>query len=307
MNKIEKKAQVMSEHLVDGDRMGFKLSFETSSGSYIRTSVPEGCFSERVLPPKTVTESDSKIQKDIETDTFVYVEDIEVDAVAAQVGFRAEDEPVFVDGSRYAIKIGKIETETTKKPQIELMVAKDIIKMLNKNNVEAIARIQDTAFLKICNAVVTTTAAQAKFVNSAGVYSRVDLANTMNVISDQELIPDKWLMSNSAWITMMASPLASIDSLAGVVFQDGLPKKMLMGLPVETSVKKGLFTDASDATENYIYLFTAPEYLGKIIKIGTDTMWSKWEKDIFHWSSWRYVGMGFGDTRGIARLSDKES
>jgi hypothetical protein len=299
-NTIEKNAQVMSDHLANGDFGAFKVGFDEASGGYIRTKVREGSFAEKILPPKTVTMDDKDVQKDLNSDTAVYVMEIEPDAVAMSVGFRAEDQPVFVDGERMAIKIGKIESEPTKKPQMELLVANDIVKMLNKNNAEAIARVQDTAFLKLCNAAVEAeTEAQVVHADTTNAITRLVLTKTMNIITGAELVPDKWLMSDREWNKLLASPLSEIDNLAGVIFKDGLQEKRLLGLPVETSVKSTLFT----ADENgSIYLFAAPEFLGKIIKIGTDKMWSKWERDIFHWTSWRYIGMGFGDTRGIARL-----
>ena len=63
------------------------------------------------------------------------------------------------------------------------------------------------------------------------------------------------------------------------------------------------FTLANGQKWTKIYQLVEASFLGKIIKVGTDQMWSKWEEDIFEWSSWRQVGMGFGDIRGIAQLN----
>ena len=54
-----------------------------------------------------------------------------------------------------------------------------------------------------------------------------------------------------------------------------------------------------------LYMTVERNFLGKIVRLGTDKSWSKWEKNIFHWMSWRNMGMGFGDIRGIAMLSVK--
>jgi len=65
------------------------------------------------------------------------------------------------------------------------------------------------------------------------------------------------------------------------------------------------FDFALENGEQWTRLYQTVErnFLGKIVRLGTDKSWSKWEMNIFHWASYRNVGMGFGDIRGIAMLS----
>ena len=76
-----------------------------------------------------------------------------------------------------------------------------------------------------------------------------------------------------------------------------------VGWWVENNGKFFDFTLATGQQWTKIYQLVEPSFLGKIIKIGTDQMWSKWEEDIFEWSSWRQVGLGFGDIRGMVQLN----
>ena len=52
-----------------------------------------------------------------------------------------------------------------------------------------------------------------------------------------------------------------------------------------------------------MYQLVDRNFLGKIIREGTDTAWSRWIEDMFEWSAWRYIGIGFGDIRGISMVS----
>jgi len=52
-----------------------------------------------------------------------------------------------------------------------------------------------------------------------------------------------------------------------------------------------------------VYQTVSREFLGKIIRMGTDKSWSKWEENIFFWSAGRDIGMGLGNIRGLSMIS----
>lgn len=314
---IAKNAQVATEHLVNNEFGLFKTGFETGGKDYIRRDVTEKSIAEAKLNVVTVTRDHPKVQEDKNTDTLYYIEHIESPAIAMEVSIRGLWKPRFITGNKYTIEVGKIESEPVKKPQMELMVANDIVEMVKTNNAEAIRKIQDTGFMK---AVVAGLASNGNVTGGAGTSyasainwttapSKIDLTNLKSLIAEEELIPASWLMSESAWNAITAMDAGEIGDLSGEMLQNGLREKRLLDLPVLTTVKSSLtdgtnyFFDYTYGGKTYsnIYLFVDPSYLGKVVKIGTDQIWSEWRRDMFEWNSWRYVGLGFGDCRGIAR------
>ena len=208
------------------------------------------------------------------------------------------------------------------------MVAKNLNKMVKENNSNEIRRMQDVAFMRLVKAAITYHGNYIGGDNADGTSGVIDwstsgptklkLTALKGKITAQELKPERWLMSQLMWDTFSAMDAGEIGDLAGDMFKHGLTDKKLLELPAIVTVKSQLndgttggahffdYTSGSNVYTN-IYLFVAPNYLGKIVKVGTDSIWSEWKKDVFHWNSWRYVGIGFGDSRGIARLRVKLS
>jgi len=321
-NKLEKNAHVIVDHLVNNDFGMFKQSFDTSARTYIRRYVRENSISERILDVVNVTRDHPKVQIEDEVDVMYYLEAIEIGATALQVSIRGSWEPRFVDGKRYRIEIGKIESEPVKKPQLELMVANNLVKMVKENNAEQIRRTQDVAFM---SAMVTAIAANGNRLGGATTsYGsaidwtttgpvKIPFTNLKSLILGEELLPAKWLMSETMWNAISSMDAGEIGDLSGDMLSNGMPSKKLLELPVETTIKTTLndgtnyFFDHIDGTTlcTNIWLVVDKAFLGKIVKVGTDQIWSEWKKDKFHWNSWRYCGIGFGDSRGIARLRVK--
>lgn len=322
-NNIEKIGQVAIEHIKNDDRDQFKVAFDTAAKNYIRKTVHEESIAEKILTVVSVDREHPKVQIEATSDVMYYIESIETDALACEVSIRGEWAPRFVDGERYKIYIGKIESEPLKKPQLELMVANELAKMVKENNAEQIRRTQDTAFMRAVKAAITVNTNYIGGDNADGKTSAIDwstsgpvklpLTNLMGKITYNQLVPAKWLMSQTLWNQLSSMDAGEIGDLAGTMLVNGMETKTLMKLPVITTIKAQLndgtlggqyFFDYHDGTNLFtnLYLFVDEGYLGKIVKVGTDQVWSKWEKDVFHWNSWRYVGLGFGDSRGIARL-----
>ncbi len=302
----------------------FKKAFDAAVGDYIRTIVREESIIERILKPFEVTKDHPKIQKEKNADAMYYLEDIEMGNTAMEVSMRGDQRPRFVDQLRYTIRFGKIETEELKKEQTELMVADNLISMIKQNNAEAIRRTQDVAGMRAINYAIE---AKSSFIGTAdGVdtttidwessVSKRDFSNFMNIIANRELVPQKFLMSQATWNIIASTPFSEIGETAGKWFVDGIKEKKLMDLPVELTIKTQLKDKVNDVenffvTKNehgeyhHLYLFVDPMFLGKMIRLGPDYVWSKWEKSIFMWSNWRHVGIGFGNINGLARMTVK--
>lgn len=329
MNDMEKQSAELMTMLSGSNGDAFREKFAEIGGEYLNTKIREDSIAEKILDVRKVDENHPQMQRDLTSDTMYWFEEIEQDALAMEVSMRADAKPRTVDSKVYTIRIGKIETESVKKPKMELRVAKNIVKFLKENNADAIRRTQDTVFMRTVRAALGVTDSIIGGTDAFATYSGAkdwssgpqveDLVSLMNKITRKELRGARWLMSETAYNMFSAIPATDIGELAGKNFTDGFGGNLLK-LPVVQTIKStlsdNLLTDASknffdydDGTNTYsdIYLFTDPKYLGKLIKVDDDALWSKWEKDIFEWSSWRYCGLGFGDIRGIAMLRVKLS
>lgn len=328
MSNIEKQGSQLTDLLAGNSTDEFNLKFAEFGGDYINTKVREDSIAEKILDVRKVDENSKQVQRDLASDTFYYYEEIEQDAIAMETAMRADAKPRTVDSKLYTIRIGKIETESVKKPKMELRVAKNIVKFVKDNNVDAITRTQDTVFMRTVRAAHKLTKSAlgmpadmdysdyGEAINWTLGARKEDLVSLQNVIIRKELKPARWLMSAAAYNVFSAMPASEIGDLAGDMLTNGFAGNLIK-LPVVETIKSGLtdnlltpatggnfFDYEADDGKVYtdIYLFTEPNFLGKLIKVDDDSLWSKWEKDVFEWASWRYCGLGFGDIRGMAMM-----
>lgn len=326
MNTMEKNSSDLSLLLSANKTEIFQEKFAEYGSDYLNTKVREDSIAEKILDVKKVDENHPQVQRYTNSDSLYYYEEIEQDAVAMEVSMRADAKPYFVDGKVYTIPIGKIESDTAKKDKMGLRVAKNIVRFLRENNADAIRRTQDTVFMRTVREGLTIThnvigADVSDFTDYSTAIDwatsgaeKTNLVNLLNLIHAKELIPARWLMSSTAYNALSAMDASEIGDLSGKMLTDGFSGNLL-NMPIIKTIKttlvdplglhgKDMF-DHIDASGNYytdIYVFTDPNFLGHLIKIDDDAIWSKWEKDIFEWSSWRYCGLGFGDVRGIAMM-----
>lgn len=325
MNSMEKQGAELIQTLSANNTDVFQEKFAAFGGDYLNTKIREDSIAEKILSVKKVDENHPQMQRDLNSDTMYYYEEIEQDAIAMEVAMRADAKPYFVDGKVYTIPIGKIETESTKKPKMELRVAKNIVKFLRENNADAIRRTQDAVFMRtvraglsITNSVIGADVTNfddytGAVVDWTGGADKVSIVNLLNMILAKELKPARWLMSSTAYNALSAIDAGEIGDLSGEMLSNGFSGN-LINLPIVQTIKTGLkdplaafgsdMFDHVDDTGYFtdIYVFTEPNFLGQLIKVDDDAIWSEWRKDIFEWSSWRYCGLGFGDVRGIAMM-----
>jgi hypothetical protein len=415
-----KTAESIVNPALSGDYGKVAEEFNRHVGGMIRTIVREASLAEAILPVKTVTPNTPGMQLYMAEDRFRYVEEIEQDALAFETSFRAGTTGTFRSTKRYAIDIGMIKTEKYRKPEQELWAAPKLVDMLRKNGANYIIRRQDALFM---DALLRATKASIwsyphNMVTdwTSGIVG-ADLVDLKTLITDQELVPSKWIASVTGWNELSKVDNSDVGDMAGKVMIEGFPGKQIYNLPCETTIKgklarddKALIYDSTgsgneltddsvvesgdmigsykvedetgtklasmiqngeitigdliysvDATPKVgqvigfsgstgvfvypvpvtsgapapwdgsttltagwkvydsgkffdhvlenghvytkFYLAVAPDYLGKILRMGEDRSHSKWEENIFEWTAWRNIGMGFGDIRGLAMIN----
>lgn len=321
---LEKIAEQMYEDIKLGNENEIITKLSEAIPDYVRRYVKENAFSEQLFVNKTVTMQHRNMQRETDSDVRYYIDYKETGAIAAEVSVRGETPPRFVDTESYKINIGKIESEPLKKPWLEIQSAEHLLSMIKTNNAEAIRRTQDLGVMKNIASILTTngtthyvggdTSSYATAIDWSDGPVKKHLTQLMAYITRQGLLPEKWLMSQTMWDQFVSMDAGEIGDLAGQIFQGHFGEKKLVKLPVVTTIKTDLedesgirFFDYTSGSDIYtdIYLFVAPQFLGKMIKVGDDRSESKWEGDILSLSNWRYVGHGFGDTRGVVRMRVK--
>lgn len=307
-NELTKQAVA---HLRSGDKDMFKQAFDSAGKDYLRRYVREDSFAEKILDVKTVTVDSDKVQKDIDSDTFYYLDEIEHGATAMQVSIRGDQKPRFIDGERYAIRIGKLETDPVKKKELELLVTSYVLDMIKTNGAEALRRAQDQAFLSPLweIAKADTDGSHTVTADWSGGPTKDVFVDGKGIILGKELLPKKWLMAETTWNEIHKLDATEIGDMAGEIMFNGLPKRTLLELPVVTSVKSKLRSFGGDSMfynkatgKHYVYLFVDSSFIGRLVKFEDAHIWSKWEADLFTWKSWLYRGMGIGDIRGFVRM-----
>ena len=401
-----KKAEAIVEQMIESNQLG-KTAFDTSITDMVRTMVREGSLAENILDVKNLTPDTKGVQIDMDEDRPYYVDTIESKGTAFETSFRADHDATFVNGKRYRIDIGMIETEESKKPEQELLTVPELVDMIKRNGSDYIIRVQDGLFMyALYRAATAGIWADPHNVDgdwSTGVVAG-DMTNLNTVITKQELRCHKYIASDTLWQVLHNVDAGDVGDLAGDIWQNGYAEKKIFNMPMATTIRGGLEckiytkytglaalvianvdattgtyavtaggTEVSDLIDtgqvvigDYVYAVTtgyygqvvdiskalgtlyvypvsagwnddagnktlgwsitndgkcfdfalangeqwtrlymtvSRDFLGKIVRLGTDKSWSKWEKNIFHWMSYRNVGMGFGDIRGIAMLS----
>lgn len=331
MEGFEKKAEEMVELVRSGQEELFNAAFHQGNVSdYIRTKVREGSFCEQIFDPFTVDGGTPGIQRIQDRDIWYYMEDVEVDAVAMEVDWRSESKPRFVDSKQFKIFMGKMESEEVKKPKIELESAGKLMDMIRQNSKEAIAELQDLHFMKAVRFAIEHDPgdldARTLDVDWTNGADKEGLASALNIISRMRLKPYRWLHSDvfHNWLSTYETEV--VGNKTERLITEGFEDDKLLGYHRMSTIKTDMedpryeydhtndyaldtkrFFDYIDGNNVYtnLYLMVHQDYLGRAMRYGTDTLWSKWEKDIFHWQMWRYWGFGFGDMRGLVRVRIK--
>lgn len=273
---------------------GIKLAAEAGA-AYIKERLREESFARKVLPPQTISQGD--VQRRLEDDGFYKIVDLEPDSSAMAMNFRAEAPAKYVTGRRYAINFFKIESQRFEKNEAELLAYEmPITKIIEENSVFDIQTIEDQVFYKHCVAAVTGTPRNA--TNSGVEPTRKDIASAKQLILSQKIEPYSILMTQEMFTSVEGWDYTYVgDGLRDKITVSGWSEPTLVNLVL-------LLTNKADMV-NYreFWLFAKPEFLGRFYVLEDTKFWIDKRADMIEWKSWEYVGLGFGNIKGIARVT----
>ena len=320
MEYMDKIAKELTPFLSNNDRGGFKTAFENAAGRYIKTRVTEDAWSEKLFVPIPVGLEDLIV--DDKTDTLYYQEEIEHDkAEAIESSYRAADEPSFVDGKRYKIRIAKLRTMPVKKQEMELLAAKNLINFIKNNAADELRRLKDSKVKYLIDQAVNYT---GNVVSTGDNYIQKEhLVELIGLLIKEKRNVANILMSAAAWNNLNKWDQVEWGDAIADRTVNGIQEKRLLDTSIivtingiddalaaygvwEARATPGCNFDAYSSGElntTSIYAVGGEDYLGRNLRFGDVRVEAKWDADIFSYQSWEYAGFGFGDVRALAKLN----
>jgi len=301
---MDKLASMSAPFLASGDKDGFRKYFQENAGGYIKTFIEEECWCDKVLPLKPVTADHPMLHISEKSDTFYWQEEIQgKGATAMQASYRSGDKPTFIDGKRYRFDISEIRMKPVKKPQLELLAAKNLIRFIKEDGADKIRRQKDSKFKALLDAAVARTG--NRVIATGDIIERDHFTALFSLILRYPLKVTKILMSTQAWNSLLKWGTEYWDNKISEVTEKGIVIKNLFSKEVIVTINgndESLRDNGSWDPSNYgcpfdnydsdntltgtsIYAFTEPDYLGRNIQLGDINIDSKWDGPIFQYQS----------------------
>lgn len=263
--------------------------------NFIRRKMRQSSFAREILPPTLL--SDDEIDRDERTDLPKKIVEIEPDSTATFVPFKGTGRRTFFKGPRYAVYIGKVESQHFIKSKFELMTYEnDIRKILSDNSVKDMADQEDLRFYETIDAIMTQRPAQA--ISTTGGLTAANVVSGYQALVAKRIPVGKILMTESLYMDALKLPATSIgDNVAGRHYDEGLTKKRLWGYEVVTTIKNDILPD------NEMYIFGPEEYLGNFFLVQDATLYIKQEADMLEFWSYEAPGIGIGNADSIIKVT----
>lgn len=295
-----------------------------AAGLFIAEKLRERSFARQVLTPRQVTRYDLQVSED--HDQLIFMDEKEVaTAPAKSINFKAEPDARYITTPRYPISIFEIASPLYAKKEIELLAStQPVTKIIEENTVREIEEVEDTYFLKYADAAAANATGGTNLVtydtNTGGALSKGALKKLLNQILRNRLKCSTVLMSAvtfNDFLTMTYQDLGS-DLLKEVTIE-GYKYYNFGGVKIIVSIKDNLFHDpiydakGTDMTgQGYsgsgigarmLYGFADEKALGRFLVLDQTKFGVRKVFNTIEWMGWEYIGMGFGNCNGVARVT----
>jgi len=272
-----------------------------AGGAFVREKLREVSFTRKILPPENVTKADC--QRSVNHDTLVKILDVEPKSSAMALNFRGTPNSRYITGPRYEIPFFKISSEKFTKDEAELLAYNyPITKVIEDNSVKDIQYVEDAKFKAYADNAVSITGKQV--VTGAGI-TRVDRENLTalnKMIGADELPIGCNLMHKAAYDDFLVQNGNIIGTdLAGEITVNGYKYNTILGHKLVVTIKTGIIAP------NEIYCFADPKYLGNFFVLNDTKFYIEKRASLVSWQTWEYIAMGFGNIRGVGKLTINEA
>jgi len=282
-----------------------------AAGLFIAEKLRERSFARQILTPRQVTRYD--LQADVNDDQLYFLDEKEVaTAPAMAINFKAEPDGQYITTPRYQIYIQEISSLLYSKKEIELLAStQPVVKIIEENTVRQIEEIEDTFFLSYSTSAAANATGGSNLVTYAGGGGQLTkgaLKLLLNRIARNRLKCSTVLMSDitfNDFLTMTYQDLGS--ELLKEVTIEGYKYYNFGGYKLIVSIKDSMFQSGttlnSGDNARYIYGFTEEKALGRFLVLDQTKFGIRKVFNVLEWVGWEYIGIGFGNSNGIARVT----
>jgi len=284
---------------------GHLEKISSASTETIRTEIREEGFLRKVLPPKTVTNSD--LDRTVDHDRPLIIEELEAKSKGAiSVPFNTPTDTAFFYGPKGVIEFHQIKTPRYTKNINELRTYRhDLRKSIVEKALNDIQIREDGSLIKVVNRIVGSEGGQGasgyqqNFVLNGGI-SRSTFAEMKKKLGKLRLNNGVFLMNTT---TAIEFEKMQHDEWGGPEAQE-VWRKGLVGA-INDGVISGvrhIFTIKDELVpDNVVYCFTEPAFLGRFYILQDVTMYVKKEEDVISMNATETIGLGILNVAGVVR------
>lgn len=287
----------LNQLFIDAARAKDNVKLAQAGELYIKLRIREAPFCRKILPPVPVTEADC--QRALDHDTLTIVKDIAPEAEAVALTFRGRPNQQYIKGKRFEIGLFKISSPMYTKTEAELLAYEmPITSLIEEDIVKMMMKVEDTNFINQCEDIVSKPGGKKFNVTTAS--HKIDkeaLTVLTNSLDGDELETACFLMSKTTWNDWATQGNEVFDIGAWDVARYGYKEGTLLGRKCFVTLKEDL------VPHNVIWAFTDPQYLGYMFTLGDAKFWVNSEAENIFMKGWEYLGIGFGNTRAMAKLT----
>lgn len=275
----------------------------SESGAYVRSKLREAAFSRKIINPVYVTKAD--LQRSTLHDQLVKLVDIEPDSSALAMTFRGQPDVTYVEGDRFEISFYSISSNEFQKVEEELLAYEmPITEIIERNSVKDIQKIEDTGFMTMINAAITTSGKSTTYSPAvSGTIEMGAFVKLFNLLEDSNtganpLKTQLLLMNQNDFNKLSVLPATQIGSpLASEYTVNGYKYASILGKQVVVTNKGDL------VPEKTIYAFPSQEFMGKFYILNDTKFWVEKKRNLIKWSAYESIGMGMGNSKAAAKIT----
>jgi hypothetical protein len=317
LTDMEKRAnQVVRQHI---DQMEFSpestIKVSRATSDYIRMKLREEGFLRKILPAQTITGDD--LTKQVHTDKPSKVIELEPDSPGAMsIPFGEFPTGTYIYGKRWLVTFSRIATLMFNKDVAELHdYDLDIRQVISDNALKDLQAEEDGKFIQTVNSLLSNdsmTAEQNLPYGPGG--QNIKLWRTLSGgLTRENVVEAKKLMM--AANARLRPQTALVNQKTALEFEKWTREEvggdMAQGILVNgwageankwcalnwiTSIKDDLVKD------NSMFLFAAPEFLGRLYFLEDTTMFVKREGPMLSWYAYEMLGGGIANVAACSRV-----
>lgn len=298
-------------------------------GGYLRDKIREATWTDKLIPPQSVTRADCQISE--KHDTLVKLVHIEPGSRAMSISLRGEPDISLISGKRFAVALGLISTLRYEKTEEELLVYDyPITKVIEDNSIKDMDEVKDRQFLVNVEAAIqalqveknggvptelSSDTVQAGTVVQYSAYKgqlaslatdpnsyvalplqKMDIVTIMQGFPEKQLSGQRFLIHDSDFLGVFSWPYNEVGVLATETSIEGYKYSTLAGYEVVRSLKPNVLRRGN------VFGFVAPDFLGVNLVLGTTKFYIDKVFNRIVWQAWAMIGMGIGQVEGMRKL-----